>query len=102
MTTEPLACVDPYTGLSAACEPDPCSPDGTTTLYHVMPCTADNPPMGEWCVARTDHPACAGVTSEVGVAPELPDTGLSNAGGAGLAAVVMLTLGWALLKVSEL
>lgn len=92
-------CIDPYTGGLTACDVDPCSSDGVTTLYFVQPCTDGNPPLVEWCQTHQGHPVCVGV---VGTPPELPDTGLSNVGGAGLAAVVMLTLGWALLKVSDL
>lgn len=66
---------------------EPCSPDGVTTLFYVLPCTDANPPFDEWCETH-QHVAC----------PVLPPTGstslvVMSATGLLLAGVAFLALG---------
>lgn len=66
---------------------NPCM-SGGTTLYFIVECKAENPPLAEWCETWPAHPTC--------VASHLPPTGTGEpvalAGGLLLAGVALLAV----------
>jgi LPXTG-motif cell wall-anchored protein len=84
---------------------DPCSVDGTTSLYGAMDCYAGQPTMVEFCAFYVGHPACVGVdpppvTVEVGAPPTLPAAATLPATGGG--SLALIALGAVLLGASAL